>query len=798
MKTSVVTLVLTFVCLVTFSQQVVKGKVVDDQSFSIPYAVVSIYLVNDGQLIKAEITGENGNFIINNLEKGTYYIDIKSLGFKTFTSENFNLDNNTKDFETIKIETETLDEVLIEAEKPMIQVFADKTVFNVQNSISATGDSGLELLRKVPGVLLDNNDSIIVEGKTGVLIFIDGKPTILRGEDLSNYLKTIQSSDIDSIEIITQPSSKYEAEGNAGIINIKFKRDKSLGTNGSISTGATYGDFGRYNTALSINNRSKKTSFFGSYSNSFGKSTGFINLFRQQNNSVFDARTTNIYDRKNNNLRFGFDYYANKKSTFGIILSGNFSNNTDTSNSRTPIIPNQNNTPSQVLIAKNLTDNSTSNLYSNINYKFETEKNLLLNIDIDFGKYTRDRTSLQPNQYFNGNETELLSETINNMVTPIKIDIFTSKIDFEHDFLEGKIELGIKYSKIVTDNQFDFYNRINGEDIINPNRTNTFNYNEQIKAAYINYNRSFDKINFQAGLRVEQTQSNGILNSLQTEQNNQVKRNYTNWFPSGGITYAPNKKNNFALTYSKRISRPNYQSLNPFEYQIDELSFSKGNPFLQPQYNDNLKLSHTYNYSLTTAISYSFVRDFSAQVTEPFEGDKNFLISRNVANQEVINLSVSYPSRFNNWWSYYLSLNASRSIYEATNPDFLSISQNNFNFYAQNSFTLPKGFKAEISGWYSSPSVWGGTYLTKSIGSLNLAFQKKFLDNKLTARLALNDVLFTSPWRGDTQFGDLIINGNGGSDSRQIRFNLSYNFGRVDIKKARNRNTGIEDEKNRI
>ena len=289
---------------------------------------------------------------------------------------------------------------------------------------------------------------------------------------------------------------------------------------------------------------------------------------------------------------------------------------------------------------------------------------------------------------------------------------------------------------------------------------------------------------------MEQTKSDGVLESLQEDQNDRVKRNYTDWFPSGGITYQMNQKNAFALTYSKRVQRPNYQSLNPFEYQIDELSFSKGNPFLQPQYTDNLKLSHTYNYRLNTSLSYSFIEDFSAQVTEAVGDDQNFLSQRNVANQKIINFGVSYPTSF--------SLNASRNIYEATNEDFLSTKQNTLSLYAQNTFKITKSFSTEVSGWYSSPSVWGGTYETKSLGSLNIAFQKKFLDDKLNARLGFNDILFTSPWRGNTQFGNLSIIGSGGGDSRQVQFNLTYNFGSNDIKKARNRDTGIEDEKNRI
>ncbi len=783
---------------ISVAQNSIKGTIVDEKKQPLEAVVISLLDAKSKQFLKAALTNEQGTFSLNGIKNGQYQLKITSLGLQEIV-KTIDVKKSIK-LGTIQMKSssEELDEVVIKTEKPMVQVLADKTVFNVQNTINAAGDSGFDLLRKAPGIIVDNNDNVIVEGKTGVLFYVDGKPSVLRGQDLVNFLKTLQSSDIESIEIITQPSSRYDAEGNAGIVNIVLKRDKSLGTNGTLGSGFTYGDFARYNNSVSFNNRNKKTSFYGTFSNRVGNSYDFINLFRTQSNTIFDSQTETQRYNNSNNARFGFDYYLNKKSTFGIILSGNFNNGNSDSDSRTPIILSGNSTPDQVLVAGSDTNSDVSNLYGNINYKFDNKKGTTFNVDVDLGKYTSDRNNLQPNRYFDGNETTILSEVINFMVTPITIELATAKIDYEQNLWKGKLGFGVKYSKINTDNQFDFFDRINGNDILNLNRTNNFVYDEQIAAAYVNYNRKFKKVSLQAGLRMEQTSSDGILTSAQVNTDDRVQRNYTDLFPSGGITYQANQNNSWALTYSKRIQRPNYQSLNPFEYNIDELSFSKGNPFLQPQYTDNIKFSHTYKYTLNTSIRYSFIRDFSAQVTEAVGTNQNFLIARNVANQKVINLGISYPTRFTKWWSVYASVNAYRSIYEATNEDFIPISQNTLSFYAQNTFKLPRGFRAEVSGWYSSPSVWGGTYRTKSLGSLNLAVQKKIMNDRMTIRVAVNDVLYTSPWRGLTQFGNLTIDGNGGNDSRQFRINLTYNFGRNEIRKARRRDTGIENEKNRI
>ncbi|GMN07466.1 outer membrane beta-barrel family protein [Croceitalea sp. MTPC5] len=779
--------------------QSIKGKVISEMQEPVPYAAVTLNLQQDATLIKAVITDEQGFFIIKNTPSGNFKLNITNLGFVDYQLELVTNDENV-DLGTITLfeATENLEEVTITAEKPMVQVLADKTVFNVQNTINATGTSAFELLRKAPGVIVDNNGGIIVEGKTGVQIFIDDKLSILQGEDLTNYLESLQATDIESVEIITQPSSKYDAAGNAGIINIKLKKDKSLGTNGSVTSGITVGDFLRTNSSINFNNRGKKGNLYGTYSNRFGKSTGFINLLRTQSETFFGARTNSIYDRNSNNLKLGYDFYASEKSTVGAIVNGNFNNSFSDNFSRTPIRPVANIANDSVLVTDTRNTNTSYNLNANINYRYTDTLGYSLNTDVDFGRYNSDRTAFQPNIYFNGDESQILSENTTSQNTPIDIKIATFKTDYEQNLLKGKLGLGVKFSFVNTENTFDFFNRIDGADVFNPMESNQFDYDETINAAYVNYNVKKGKWNVQAGLRIENTISEGSLVSMQQNEDAQVERNYTDFFPSGGLTYQLNRKNQFALTYSKRIQRPNYQSLNPFKYVLNELSFRQGNPFLQPQYTDNIKLAHTFNYRLTTSISYTYVSDFFAQVTVAESDGRNFITTRNVADNEIINFGISYPKKINEWWNLYFSLNAYVSSFKANSPEFLSVKQETFSLYAQNTFTLPKGLRMEVSGWYNSPTVWGGTYQTRALGSLNVAFQKKFLDDRLTARLAFNDILFTIPWQGTTQFGDLFIDGSGGSDSRQVAFGITYDFGRNEIKKARKRKTGLEDEKNRI
>ncbi|MEN1783651.1 MAG: TonB-dependent receptor [Bacteroidota bacterium] len=781
------------------SAQTITGRVVDENKAPVIFATVTLNSIKDSSLVKATITEDLGVFQLEGIAPSTYLLRITNVGYTGY-SKQINFKGTDLDLGEIDLSmrTENLEEVTVVSEKPMVQVLADKTVFNVENTITATGTSALELLRKAPGVILDNGGGLIVEGKTGVQIFIDGKLSVLQGEDLTNFLESLQATDVEAVEIITQPSSKYDAAGNAGIINIKLKKDKSIGTNGTFTTGFTVGDFGRTNSSVSFNTREKKGNFYGTYSNRFGKNTRFINLFRSQFGTQFDSRSNTVQDRNTNNLRFGYDHYLNAKHTLGVMVNGNFNNGFANTTNRTPIreigtIPND-----SVLVALNQTQQTSYNVNGNFNYKYADTLGRSFNIDLDYGRYNSERDALQPNTYFNGPETLVLSERITFQDTPIDINIATIKSDYEQRLFKGVFGVGLKLSFINTDNTFDFFNQLNGQNVLDITQSNQFEYQENVNAAYINYNRKWGKWNLQFGLRVEHTDSDGILTSAQQNEDDRVRRSYTDYFPSGGLTYQMNRKNQFALTYSRRIQRPNYQSLNPFEYQLNELSFSKGNPFLQPQYTNNIKLSHTFNYRLTTSFSYSYITDFFAQVTIADTQTTNFLTTLNVANQEVINLGVSYPKKIYEWWNLYFSLNAYINDFTATSEEFLPLRQETLSLYAQNTLTLSKSLKMEISGWYSSPSVWGGTYQTDALGSLNVAFQKKLFDDRFTARLSFNDILFTVPWRGITQFGELFIDGNGGSDSRQMAFGLTYDFGRNEIKKARKRKTGLQDENDRI
>jgi len=780
----------------TISAQEIRGKILNDQGEPLSFATIQL-LNADSTLNKIETSNVQGEFLFRKLEAKKYYISISYIGYQVY-NQTIDLaveDGNLKTIEMGSQSTE-LDEVEIVEEKAIVEVEPDKTVFNVSKNLSTAGDNGIELLRKAPGLQVDNNDNILVEGKSGLTIYINGKQSYLQGQDLTNYIKSLRAEEIEKVEIITQPSSKYDAAGNAGILNIVLKREKGLGTKGSIANTFTYGDFGRNNTTLNLNHRSKQYALFGNYSHFQGKSTNFFDLYRQQAGNFFDNETDSEHDMMNDNMNVVAEYYLSKKSTIAGSFNGSWNTHDQANESSTKIGKQSDQIVDSILLAPNRIETSNHNYASNLNYIYEDTSGRRLELNADYVNFKSTRDNLQPNIYVGPDEEEFLSDNIDFQSTPTEIDAISGKVDYEQKLGKGRISMGSKISEVTTFNIFDFYDVESGERIYNPDRSNTFDYEEIIAAGYLNYAFSVKAFKFQGGIRAEKTYSKGDLKANQDIDNKVVKREYLDWFPSAGITWAQSQNNSTALIYSRRIDRPNYQTLNPFEYQISELGYRKGNPFLQPQYTHNIKLSNTYKYTLTTSLTYSYVSDFSAEVTEA-DGDRvSFINTRNVADQEIINFSVSYPKKFNKWFSVYGNAYSYYVNFISNNPDFIPIDQIVYGGYGQMTFTLSKEYRAEVSGWIQSPSIWGGTFRTETLGSLNLAVQRSW--SNWTAKLSFNDILYTIPWRAENEFGDLYIKGTGGSDSRNVRLYLSYAFGHKDVKSARKRSTGAEDEQKRM
>lgn len=782
----------------------ITGSVLDTEGKPVGYANVLLFTTADTNMVKAEITDDHGIFQLAGIPAGNYWIKASFVGLPDFKSEALQVEaGQTLALPAFRLQPSTndLDEVVVTATKPLVEVKPDKMVFNVEGSINAQGNTALELLRKSPGVMVDNNDNIMLLGRNGVQIYIDGKPSPLSSSDLAAYLSTLQSSEIESIEIITNPSSKYDARGNAGIINIKFKKDKNLGANGNFDLGYSIGKLPMYNAKLSGNYRNKKVNLFGSYGYGEGKNRNIFNLYREQSGLSFDQRNLNLSEWNNHNFRAGADLFLSKKSTLGFIASGNINDFQANSNSRTPIAMIGSGTVDSLLLASSINHGMRSNFNFNVNYAFQGEKGVSWNVDADYGIYENDGDEYQPNRYTDPSGTETYEERIYASQTPVTIDIYTFKLDHERELLGGKLGAGIKFSQVNTDNTFDFFNVVNGDYNLDESRSNHFDYTENVNAAYVNFSGKLsEKLNYQLGVRAEQTHSEGDLTAFVQSDEDNVKREYLDFFPSGGLTLQANPTNSFQLTYSRRIDRPSYQDLNPFQNRLDELTFEKGNPFLNPQYSHNFQLTHTYKYMYNTTLSVSRTTDLITRITDTSGVSSSFITWLNLAQQDAMSLSFSAPVQITKWWNSYSNLTGSLTHNTADYGDgkTVDLQAASFNMYSQQTFSLPMDIKLEVSGWYTTPGIWGGTFKMKSMGNVDIGVQKKILQGKANLKVSVSDVFRTNKWSGESQFGVLYMRAGGNWDSRRLRVNFSYLFGNDQVKAARRRNTGLEDEQNRI
>ena len=639
----------------------ITGTVIDAKGAAVMFANVVLMNEGDSTIVKVEVTNENGVFKMVNIPEGKYFITISYVGLADYQSEQIMV----KIDQTVKLPTiemgealVELGEVVVEAKKPLLEMKPDKMVFNVQGSVNATGSDALELLRKSPGVVVDNNDNISMLGKSGVRIYIDGKPSPLRGEDLANYLKTIQSSEIDAIEIITNPSSKYDAEGNAGIINIRMKKDKRLGSNANVNLGYAVGEVARYNASINGNYRNKKLNVFGNLGYNEGEYVNYMDLYREQSGFWFDQLSLEGGGWDSYHFKLGTDFFLDDEHTVGFLFNG-YNNGFDWhSDSEMPIGTIGKLEHDSTLIAQSLNDGGRNNLNFNLNYRFDNGDGKTWNVDADFGRFRNQSSFFQPNYYyaFNGN---LLQERLTTSDMPTDINIYTFKVDYERPLWKGQIQAGAKLAYVRTDNAFDFFNLIDGEPILDIDRTNQFAYQENVNAAYFNYARQFNKKwNVQLGVRMEQTNSTGDLTSAKPTDDDHVVRHYLDIFPSGGITYVPHEKHSFQLSYSRRINRPSYQDLNPFEYKLDELTFRRGDPFLRPEYSHKFQLTHSYNYRLNTTLGFSHTRDLITNITDTSGVKATYISWRNLADQYNYSLSLSSPISITEWWSSYSNLTA--------------------------------------------------------------------------------------------------------------------------------------------
>lgn len=770
-----------------------------------PAMFSTIMLLNqDSVLVKGTLSSEQGVFVLEKIAEGDYYVQIRNLEYKTFISNKLSLKTNEKlALEPIILipAVTQLDAVEVSANKALVEVHADKMVFNVSSSINASGNNGLELIGKSPGVIVDLDNNIILQGKSGVLIFVNGRPSRLSGSDLTNFLESMRSENIESIEIITNPTSKYDAEGTAGIINIVLKKNVNLGLNGNLTGSYVQGRYARVNTGTSLSYSGEKINVFTNLNFTDNNWQDDFTENTLQNGFRLDKKSRGLNNRKGYNFSGGIDYTINAWQSFSVDGRAFINHRNNKLRSTTGIFEEPGIANSEILRAAALDKNPSGNYNLNLNYKLAISSSSNLSADLSLGKFTSNKNTEQPNDYLDP-LTEAILRTFNKEYDQdTEIDLWSAMVDYEKKFKTLTFSAGAKYSYIKTGNELAFYNIQNGQPVFDATRSNDFAYSEKVAAAYVMLNaRPSKKITINAGIRMENTSSLGVLDSEIPTLDSRVARNYPDFFPNVGISFDNKKNSVISASYGKRITRPNYQDLNPFESRVSELSSWKGNPFLNPNYITNYQLTYAFKRKLVISNTYSVTNGFFATIFEIREEKGSVLIPRNMQKATNNGLSVSYPLMVSKWWEFSSFLVYNIATYkgelEGTQIDLKS---NQYNFRFQNNLKLPSGVAMELTYNIWGPWIWRGSVEVEGSYSVNIGIRKDFFERKLLIQLTGNDIFRTSSnFYYKSNYGGMQVDGVRMFDNQRAGINITYNFGNQQAKARKKSRSAIDDELNRI
>ncbi|MCW3091322.1 MAG: TonB-dependent receptor [Ferruginibacter sp.] len=803
---------LTFIAITftSFGQNVgkISGTIKDGGNQKIiDAATISLLRSNDSGLAKVGITDKEGNFIFENVKPGNYMVQASSLGHSIVYSKTVSVSAAQNSAEVGVLQLIALDkslkEVTVTSKKMLIERKIDRTVINVEAAISNEGSTALEVLEKSPGVTVDKDGNISLKGKAGVMIMLDGKPSYLNGQELANLLRSMPSNNLDQIEIMTNPSAKYDAAGNSGIINIKTKKNKQKGFNGSVNLAYGQGVYEKTNNSLNLNYRNGKFNVFGNIGANYRETFNILTIRRRYKNedkslnAIFEQTSNEMRFNNNYNAKVGADFYATKKTTFGIVLTG-FTTPSNQVAKNISYLKSNTGTVDSIVTAASAEKSSWKNGAVNLNFRHQFDSTgREITADIDYLTYDAHKdqnftnTSYTPDWIIK-NSDKLMGEL------PSLINIYSGKIDYTHPLKSGlKIETGLKTSFVETDNTAGYYNIIGNAKVVDYDKTNQFVYKENINAAYLNMNKQIKKWGLQAGLRVENTNYNGRQFGNPQRQDSAFKKSYTGVFPTMFVSYNANEKNQFGVSYGRRINRPDYEDLNPFLFFIDKYTYGSGNPFLKPSYAHAFELSHTYNQFLTTTINYSNTKDLFNETFEQ-KGYATIVKQGNFGSANNASISVSAQIPVEKWWTSIIYSEYNYRNYKGLlNGDNINVKAGNFLVNINNQFKFKKGWSAELSGFYRTSGI-EGQIIIRPMGQLNAGVQKQVLKNKGTLKLNVRDMLYTMTATGDINFQRTEAYFHNERDSRVVTLSFGYRFGKP-IKGTEKRKTGGADtEQNRV
>ena len=765
----------------------------------------------DSVLVKAGISDRNGMVELERLRPGDYLVRASGVNFNTRYSAPFSITEQQPEQTLPKLilqpRAAQLSGVTVTARKPFIQKLSDRIVVNVENSIVSAGSSAMDVLERSPGVLVDQNDNISLRGRSGLIIMIDGKPSAMSGADLANYLKSLPSSSIERIDIITNPSAKYDAAGNAGIIDIRMKKDQRLGTNGTFTAGYGQGIYPKANAGTTFNYRNRKINLFGSYNYSYRVGLNHLILDRNfySNGQYNGGDLKDNYSKSpftSNTARLGMDFFPTKKTIIGFVVNGNFNHYRRNNNNNSLVI-----NPQKEAISKfnSLATNNDhgNNMVANINLKHSFDSTgKEITMDADYGNYSSNSLSRNATRYYNLDGTTQQPDYILDGDQDGKLTFKTAKVDYVNPLGKtSKWEAGLKTSFVSADNNALFFDVSSGSPVNDENKTNHFIYKENNNAGYVNFSKEFKKWNLQVGLRGEQT-------NIETEQlkgNIKFDSSYFQLFPSAFFNYKFADDKTLGISVSRRIDRPGYSQLNPFLFLIDVTTYSTGRPGLLPQLTWSYELSYTLK-SLNFTLGYSHTKDNQniaiAKFRDVFPGipsEENVTVQIpiNLESSDYFGLTVSAPVRITKWWNM---INNGNVYYNHFNGTLGSTVLNNgkpaVDVRTNNTFTFKKGWTAELNANFNSGGQYGFMELDPQWG-IAAGVQKTIFKGKGTVRLNVSDIFWTNLPKAVITYNNYIEKWHAFRETRVANFSFTYRFGNSKVQAARRRTTASEEERQR-
>lgn len=784
--------VLLFLSTVLMAQINIDGKIQDSNNKPLQLIDIEI-LTKDSVFVQGGLTNDEGYFNVSIQNKGEYILLIEQFGSIVY-SENLDVNNNLN-LGSIAINSQEVDlkEVVVNSKKPLIEQKIDRMVFNVSNSISASNGDGLSAIKATPGIVV-TNEGIKVIGKSSVGVLINDRYQRMSGDDLLNYLRSIPASNIKSIEVITNPPAKYDAEGDSGLINIVLKEAIDNQWNNTIRSSYIQGKYASYSVGNIFTYSKDKIAFQAT----IDTKQGYLGYKDDSNIEYSDVIWKDELLTKKQEKSYNLDLQANYKLSKSLKIGGQYK--FGYSNPESPDKTNSIIRDYDQLIVSTIRTNGReykNNRFHSMNLFLDTKLDTLgrtMSVNLDY--YTNDNDKNRPfsTNQFVGDSQELFSSLNALTNSNQKINIYTATVDFEHPISWGDLSYGAKFSYVNNKSISDYYDV--DKALLDPSKSDSFDYKENVNALYASFRKSWsDKWTSQIGLRVEYTNTKGLSGSM----NNINKKDYTKLFPTFYTMYKPNKKNSLILSYSKRISRPAYWELNPFRWYIDSYSYSEGNPFLQPSFTNNVDFKYNFNNKLITSISYSHKNDGSAQIQLLDDLTKNRIYTRdNFYNQQTLTLSETYILS-NKYITSYNTVTGlySNSEYNYYLPTVYEI-QNGWSliFNSNNSFKISKSFNAELNLSYQSAMKYLMYYIKPQF-NVDAGFSYNLLNDNLQITANVYDIFRKSASDIYLQTVGIKSKLRTYQDNQHFRIGLKYNFGNKKIKNI-STNKGNKEELERV